>query len=346
MTNDIRSNQVHSTLSPLLDPSLIEQAMDLITPAHRIALLAHERPDGDALGSSLGFAHILRQIGKSCVVACADPLPHSFQFLPSSADLQNSLSPEDFDLVIALDAGELTRYGALYEHHRAFLDRATILNIDHHVSSGGCGLVNIIDPTAAATAELLVLFQQQAALPITQQAALCLLTGLITDTSSFQYSSTTPRTMEAGALMLQAGAIAETIARPIYRTHPLTHMRFMAAVINNAQTSCNGRLIWSYATEQTVAQAGAVGDEDDNFSGMLRDIAGVKIAAFLKNYDNAPVTRLSLRSSEPYNVAEICMKLGGGGHARAAGATIPLPLKEAIAFIVPILEQALSSDPS
>ncbi|HEY4385911.1 MAG TPA: bifunctional oligoribonuclease/PAP phosphatase NrnA [Ktedonobacteraceae bacterium] len=336
-------DQAHPTLSPVLAPTLVAQAMDLITPAQRIALLAHERPDGDALGSALGLAHILRQLGKTCVPACADPLPHSFQFLPASADLQNSLGDENFDLVIALDAGELSRYGALYERHRAFLDRATILNIDHHVSSNGCGLVNIIDPTAAATAELLILFQQQAGLPLTQEAALCLLTGLITDTSSFQYSNTTPRTMEAGAAMLQAGAVAETIAKPIFRTHPLSHMRFMAAVINTAQTSCNGRLIWSYATEKTVSDAGAIGNEDDNFSGMLRDIEGVQIAAFFKNYDNNQNTRLSLRSSDPYNVAEICMKWGGGGHARAAGATIPLPLAEAISYVIPILEQALST---
>jgi phosphoesterase RecJ-like protein len=340
---NIQRDQAQPTLSPQLAPTLVAQAMDLITPAQRIALLAHERPDGDALGSALGLSHILRQLGKFCVPACADPLPHSFQFLPAGEDLQTSLGDENFDLVIALDAGELSRYGALYERHRAFLDRATILNIDHHVSSNGCGLVNIIDPTAAATAELLVLFQQQAGLPLTQEAALCLLTGLITDTSSFQYSNTTPRTMEAGAALLQAGAVAETIARPIFRTHPLSHMRFMAAVINTAQTSCNGRLIWSYATGKTVADAGAIGDEDDNFSGVLRDIEGVQVAAFFKNYDNSQNTRLSLRSTDPYNVAEICMQLGGGGHPRAAGATIPLPLAEAISYVIPILEQALSA---
>jgi phosphoesterase RecJ-like protein len=313
--------------------------MALIQPAQRIALLAHEHPDGDCLGSVLGLAHMLSALGKTCVPACADPAPETFSFLPGIETLQQTLGDEQFDLVIALDAGELTRFGALYERHRGFLDKATILNIDHHISSQGCGQVNIIDPAAASTTELLVLFQQQAGLQLSQDAAQCLLTGLITDTSSFQYPSTTPRTMEAGAILLRAGAAAETIVAPIYRSRPLAQVRLKSAVILNARTTCGGRLIWSYSTNETLAETGATPDMDDNFSSTLRDIEGVQIAAYFKNYDEPELTRLSLRCAEPYNAAEICMRFGGGGHARAAGATISTPLMEAIATVIAELEK-------
>ena len=113
--------------------------------------------------------------------------------------------------MIALDAGELSRFGPVYEQHQEFLDRVNIVNIDHHISSAGCGIVNIVDPTAAATAELLVLFQRQAGLPLNKEAAVCLLTGIITDTSSFQFTNTTARTMEVAAALLQAGAVPESI---------------------------------------------------------------------------------------------------------------------------------------
>src|SRR5258708_22791847 len=239
-----------SALHQQLNASLVEQAMVLIHSARRIALIAHEHPDGDCLGSALGLTHMLQAMGKICVPACADPAPRNLAFMPGIDTLQHTLDDEDFDLVIALDAGELSRFGSLYEQHRAFLEHVNILNIDHHISSSGCGRVNIIDPTAAATAELLVLFQQQANLPINKDAALCLLTGIITDTSSFQFTSTTPRTMEVGAELLRAGAIAETIVKPIYRTRPIAQARFQAAVISQAQTSCNDRPIWSYATQQ------------------------------------------------------------------------------------------------
>ncbi|MBA2681312.1 MAG: bifunctional oligoribonuclease/PAP phosphatase NrnA [Ktedonobacteraceae bacterium] len=322
-----------------LKPVQVQEAMALIEPARRIALLAHEHPDGDCLGSAIGFAHILRQLGKVCVPACPDPIPHAFSFLPGQETLQTTLGDEQFDLVIALDAGELSRYGTLYERHHNFLDSARILNIDHHISSSGCGQVNIIEPAAASTTELLVLLQQQAGLPLNKDAAVCLLTGLITDTGSFQYPSTTPRTMEVGALLLEAGAVAETIVKPIFRTRPLAHVRFNAAAINNIQASEDGRIMWSYATDETLAAVGATPDMDDNIAGMVRDIEGVQVAAFFKNYENPQTTRVSLRSNTPYDVAAVCMRLGGGGHARAAGATIQKPLSEAIPFVIAEIER-------
>ena len=331
-------------LNSQIDPVLLQQAMALIQPARRIALLAHESPDGDCIGSALGMAHILRQLGKQCVPACADAPPQNLSFLPGIETVQQTLAGESFDLVIALDTGELRRFGRLYEDHRAFLDNAQILNIDHHISSSGCGQVNIIDTIAAATAEIIVLFQQQAGLPLNRDAALCLLTGLITDTNSFQFTNTTPRSLEVAALLLRAGAIPETIVQPIYRTRPLAQVRLQAMILAHAQTSCDGRLIWSQATDATLAAAGAIPEMDDNTSGLLRDIEGVQVAAFFKSYGDPNVTRLSLRCAAPYNAAELCWRLSnglGGGHARAAGATFHLPIEETTALVVPELEKEL-----
>ncbi|TMC19511.1 MAG: hypothetical protein E6J34_15205 [Chloroflexi bacterium] len=134
----------HNTLAQQIDPVLVQQALALLEPAQRIALLAHEHPDGDCLGSALGLSHILRAIGKTCVPICADPAPQTMMFLPGAEMLQTTLGDEQFDLVIALDAGELPRFGPLYQRHQSFLDRVPKLNIDHHISSLGCGPVNII----------------------------------------------------------------------------------------------------------------------------------------------------------------------------------------------------------
>jgi len=344
--NNIRGGGIDITtnkaLNQQLDPALLRQALALIQPAQRIAVIAHEHPDGDCLGSALGLAHILGQVGKTCVIACADPAPGNLAFMPGIDKLQHTLDNEDYDLVIALDAGELSRFGSLYQQHQPFLERVPILNIDHHLSSSGCGNVNIIDPISAATAELLVLFQQQAKLPLNKDAALCLLTGIITDTSSFQFTNTTARTLEASAVLLRAGAVPETVVQPIYRTRPLAQMRFQSLVISNAQTSCNGRLIWSQSTDATLAVAGATPDMDDNFSGLLRDIEGVEVAVFFKSYGDPNITRLSMRSAAPYNAAEICQRIAnGGGHARAAGGTLHLPIDAATKLVITELERIM-----
>src|SRR5260370_6513003 len=319
--------------------------MELIQAAQRIALLAHESPDGDCIGSALGLAHILGQLGKVCVSACADAAPKNFSFLPGIETLQQTLGDEFFDLVIALDAGELRRFGRLYEDHKSFLDNAKILNIDHHISSDGCGQVNIIDPNAAATAELIILFQQQAGLPINRDAALCLLTGVITDTSSFQFTNTTPRSLEVAALLLRAGAIPETIVQPIYRTRPLAQVRFQAMILAGARTSCQGRLIWAWATDAPLEAPGTIPEMDENTSGMLRDIEGVQVAAFFKSYGDPNVTRLSLRSAAPYNAAEFCRRVTngqGGGPPRHPRAPFNLPTEPAHALVIAELEKEMA----
>lgn len=327
------------------DPQLVQEAMNLVRPARRIALIAHEHPDGDCLGSALGMARILELLGKVCVAACADPAPRNLSFLPGVETLQQSLAGEAFDLVIALDASELRRFGSIYEQHRALLEAVPILNIDHHLNTSGCGQVNIIDPTAAATGELVTLFQQQAGLPLDEAAALCLLTGIITDTSSFQYTNTTPRCLEVAALLLRAGARPETIVQPVYRTRPLAQVRFQAMILANAQTACEGRLIWAQATDAMLAAAGATPEMDENLSSLLRDVNGVHIAAFFKSYGNPNITRLSLRTVAPYNAAEICQRVSnglGGGHARAAGATFHMPIEETAAMVVSELKKELN----
>ena len=338
-------NQNSTALDQQLESVLVQQAMDLVAPAERIALLAHEGPDGDCIGSALGMAFILQTLGKICVPACADPPPKNLGFLPGIETVIGDLGDEAFDLVIALDAGEIIRFGQLYQRHQDFLAQARILNIDHHLSPGGCGQVNIIDTHAAATAELVVLLQQQAGLPLPQEAALCLLTGLITDTNSFQFSNTTPRSLEVAAELLRHGAMPKTVVQPIYRERSLALARFQAAIIDQASISCDGRLIWSWANDETLAKTGATFDLDDNTAGTLQDISGVQIAAFFKSYSRLPnATRLSMRCSDPYNAAELCYRISngmGGGHARAGGATFYLPIQETMALVIPELEKVL-----
>src|SRR5215831_2477679 len=161
-----------------IDNEVAAAAWRLVAEARRILLLAHEHPDPDALGSSLGLAHVLRPLGKVCVVACADPVPANYTFLPGREAVVTEPPDTNFDLVIALDAGELSRYGDLYMRHQSFFDSALILNPDHHVTSTGCGAVSVIDPVSAATAELLTLFLLNRDVTIDLDAARCLLAGI------------------------------------------------------------------------------------------------------------------------------------------------------------------------
>jgi bifunctional oligoribonuclease and PAP phosphatase NrnA len=311
-----------------------EAAWHLIAPAARVVLLAHEHPDPDTLGSALGLARVLRTLGKQCVVACADPPPATYAaFLPEVETVVTALPDTAFDLVIALDAGELARYGALYERHRAFFDSATILNFDHHVTSRGCGQVNLIDVASAATAELLTLFLLNRRLPIDRETAICLLAGIITDTRAFEFDATTARTLAAGAYLVSRGAVPQDIIKPVYRMKPLAKARLWGLALATLGSALGGLLIWAEISQAMLAEAGALADMDDGLPSYLIDIDGAGVAILLKEQPDG-TTRVSIRTAAPYDAAALAAHFGGGGHVRAAGCSLPLDLERAKAALL------------
>jgi len=339
----LRRERLATLLADEIDPALAAQAWGELRGAARILLLAHMNPDPDALGSALGLAHALTPLGKVCVVACADPVPASFAgFLPGYETVVTDLPDEDFDLVVALDAGDLTRYGALYTRHQAFFDSARVLNLDHHVTSPGIGVCAIIDVPSAATAELLTLFLLHSGLAISRDAAQCLLAGIITDTRSFEFDATTDRTLAAGAYLVACGAIPETIIKPMYRMKPLAKARLWGLALHSSATTAGGRIVWASIRQRDLAAVGATSDMDDGLPSYLIDVDGVAYAALFREAPDG-ATRVSVRTVAPYDAAAVCALFGGGGHVRAAGATIHAPLDDAIPVFVAALEAALTT---
>jgi phosphoesterase RecJ-like protein len=324
-----------------IDDAQGEAAWRLIESAGRILLIAHEHPDPDALGSALGLAHALRPLGKVCVPACADAVPVNYTFLPGREAMVTELPDLNFDLVIALDAGELVRYGALYTRHQAFFDTATILNFDHHITSTGCGTVSIIDPVSAATAELLTVFLLNRGIAISLESARCLLAGIITDTRAFEFDATTERTLAAGAYLVGCGAVPEQVIKPVYRMKPLAKAKLWGYVLRELGSGVDGRLVWAPERLAHLAEAGATADLDDGLPSYLMDIEGVAIAAIFKEQPDG-TTRISLRTAAPYDAAALMRRYGGGGHVRAAGASLPTDINAAMAELLPVLEAALA----
>ncbi|HET9111393.1 MAG TPA: bifunctional oligoribonuclease/PAP phosphatase NrnA [Ktedonobacterales bacterium] len=335
-----RRERMAALLAREIDASLAEQAWALIERARRIVLLAHEKPDPDALGSALGLAWALRPLGKQCVVACADPVPANYGFLPGHETVVTELPDEAFDLVIALDAGELTRYGALYARHKAFLDSATLLNMDHHVTSPGIGDCAIIDVASAATAELLTIFLLNRGVAIGQEAAICLLAGIITDTRAFEFDATTDRTLVAGAYLVSLGAVPEEIIKPMYRMKPLAKGRLWGRALQSLGSASEGRIVWAAIRQSDLAASGATPDMDEGLVNFLLDTEGVALAALFRETPDG-ATRASLRTVAPYDAAAICAQFGGGGHVRASGCTLRMDIDEAQRVFVAALETAL-----
>lgn len=316
-----------------IDDERAAAAWSLIMDARRILLLAHHNPDPDALGSALGLAFALEPYGKECTVACADPVPETFTFLPGRERVVTQLPDERFDLVIALDAGELSRFGALYERHKTFFDGARILNIDHHATSTGCGVVNIIDTASAATAELLTLLLLNRGAVISLDAAKCLLAGIITDTRSFEFDATTERTLTAGAYLVGSGAVPEAIIKPMYRLKPYAQLKLWGRALERARSEADGRVLWATLRQRDLEETGATSDMDDGLPSYLLDTVGVEIAVLLREAADGK-TRVSVRTSGPWDASKISAHYNGGGHVRAAGCTLAVDLDDAARQVI------------
>ncbi len=316
----------------------MKAACQLISKAQHIYAVTHMDPDGDAIGSLLGLGWGLRALGKTPVLACADPVPMPFDFLPGSQDIVRT-KPQQPDLIIALDAGDIPRLGGLYDPQREA--GIPLLVIDHHVTNQGFGDVNIIRPTVASTSELILELLKALGVSLTPQIATCLLTGLITDTRSFMTGNTTPDTFRAAIELLDAGAPLHEITRNVFDSKPVAYLRLLGRAL--CDLHLEGRIVWTQITQATLKEVGA--DGLDGGGSIVNVLSGTRDADVAVVFREQPDGRIDIgmRSSPAVNLAPIAVSLGGGGHPQAAGALLEGPLEKARERVLSALRAALAN---
>lgn len=313
----------------------LDLARDRLAAAARILVITHVNPDGDAVGSLLGFGLAARQLGKDVVMACADIVPELFRFLPGVGEITNQPKGE-FDLVVVLDVAEARRMGPLADS----LARPPDLVIDHHITNPGYGALNFIDPQAASTAELLVELFPGLGLALTPAVAECLLTGLVTDTLGFRTSNTTIKTLSLAQVLMQAGAVLHQVY-----DHALFKRSFSAARLwgeGLGRMQLKNRIVWARLPLEARAAAGYQGFGDADLINVLASVREADIAIILVERADGKV-KISWRAVPGINVAQIALAFGGGGHPAAAGAEIPGSLEEVEALVLEATRAALKA---
>src|SRR5581483_10171212 len=192
-------------------------AKELVRRAQNVIVCAHVNPDGDTLGSMLGMYHVLTAAGKYAQRACNNTTPPQLAFLPGSEGVGPDISDRPWDLIICHDASDIARFGSVYEDHKDLFERVPSICIDHHVTNSGWATVNLIDTSAAATAEMVYYFARELGYPISREAGTCMLTDIFTDSGSFQYQAVSPRTLRAAADLVEIGAPLPVIAHETWR---------------------------------------------------------------------------------------------------------------------------------
>ena len=311
--------------------SVPQEVIDRLRAGRRVLTICHENPEADALGSALAIALLVEANGGVATPVCADPMPAMYKFLPGMDRFRQEPAADiDYDLLVVGDCGELERIGPVLQSHRALFERVPILDIDHHVSNRHFGAFDWIDAGSSATCEMVTLLAWRMGMPLTAadgMLASALAAGVVMDTGNFQHTNMTPRTLVVAAALREAGAPFSEIARRLYRTKPNSQLVLFGRVLARLGSDCDGRLVWSTLELADLAAAGAGSDESEGLVDMLAQARDALVAILFK--EAAGETRVSVRTRDGVDATVLTGTFGGGGHARAAGATVCLPTPEA-----------------
>jgi phosphoesterase RecJ-like protein len=292
------------------------------------AITSHVSPDGDAIGSALGLMLILRGIGKRCYAVMQDPVPDTYLFLPNAGDIVPlSGIPYKPEYVILVDCAERGRVGNTAE----LLDNARgTACIDHHLMSAAFGSVNHIDSGASATGELIIKLADAMHVPLSQDIASCLYTAIVTDCGNFGFSSTTSETLTLAARCVSAGLDISTLNYRLFREKSAPRVKILGLALSGIEYIRGGKVAIIRVTHKMKRECCAISDDLDGLVNYGVDTRGVEVALLAEEIDEGSVA-IGLRSKHYVNVAEAAAALGGGGHARASGATLKLSIDESIA---------------
>ncbi len=307
----------------------IAALLELIAERQTFFITSHARPDGDAIGSSVGLMHLLEALGKQVWVAFAEPIPAVYDCLPGVDRIRSTLptDPPDAAILLECDCVERTSF------ERAQFDAmnpAIIINIDHHLTGCDFGTFNWIDPTASAVGAMVYELTLASGVTLSPAIAECLYIAVLTDTGSFTHSSTTASTFAMAAHLVASGADAHKIAQAIYFSLPPARVRLLGAALNNITLDqrSEGRIAWTSISLEEMERTGATVEDCEGVVNHLIGIAGVEAALFVRETADRHSFRLSLRSKGEVDVAALAKRFGGGGHRRSSGCTITGTLAE------------------
>ncbi|TSC71733.1 MAG: phosphoesterase RecJ domain-containing protein [Parcubacteria group bacterium Gr01-1014_38] len=301
-----------------VDPKDVALARDLLRESQRIVVTTHRHPDGDAIGSLLGVTVALRASQKDVTAHTPNPPPEFLRFLPGFSTITHTVAPlSTVDLALALDHSELHRTGL----ERELLEgRRPVIAIDHHATADRKASIAFVVPEAAATAEILEGLLPELELLITPEVATCLLTGIITDTGSFQHANTSTRVLETAARLVERGADLHAITAHIFAGRSLSALRIAGRAIERLTVNPETKMALSVLTKADLEECGVTAEDLTGVVNLLNTIPEASFSLLLTEIEEGKI-KGSLRS-EPeaaVDVSSIAQHFGGGGHRLASG---------------------------
>ena len=321
----------------------MDQIISHIKEANHILLASHSDPDGDAVGSLLALGIAIGRRSQKTTIYNASPIPAVYRFLPSVERIVRHIKKANtYDLALIMDCGDLPRIG---EASTTVSQIPVVINIDHHISNTGFGDIQLIDPLACSTAEIVYRLIKALDVPLNKAIATSLYTGILTDTGSFRFSSTNQAAFAISQEMTELGVEPHDVAQHVYGTYSLGRIKLLNLALDSIEISENGKLSVMTVTGAMFAETGTHPEDVDGMINYARRIEDVKVAALIQEQQNGNTQsnshcryHVSLRSDGTVDVAAIAGSFGGGGHASAAGFQIEATLTELKSDIITLAQ--------
>jgi len=316
------------------------QIAELLRRHQSFLVLTHYRPDGDAVGSQLTVAILLKQLGKQVEAWNDDPVPVKFRFLPHSDIVTRPPdAPKDFDVVIAVDTSTWQRVGTAGQR---IGQRKAFVNIDHHVSNEKFADINWVVPEAPATGQIIFDLIRRGGFNLSLDIATCLYAAIATDTGNFTYTNTSAASLRAAADLVETGVNVGDLCRHIYESYPYARVQLLQMALADLTMADHNRIAYYWLTNDMFQQSGAKREDTEGLIDYARSIQGVLVAVLFEETPETGKIRMSFRSKHPkVDVNSIARHFGGGGHREAAGARITGVPQEIEAKVVAAISAAI-----
>lgn len=301
---------------------------DTIKQNNTFAIFPHVSPDSDALGSCYAMKQIIEKMGKSAVVYVQEPIGKYLYYLGQNCEVFSGA--KRIDVCIVIDCADINRLG----ERKAFFDTSDIsINIDHHYTNTNFCDINLVCPEASSAGEICYDIIKELGETIDYKTANFLYSAICSDTGGFKYSNTSPYTMHIAAELIEKGADTARINKAIFDTESYDQIRLKGELSQSIRLYYDGKIGVVAVSKAQCKKYGVDMNDIDNIVDIVRRIEGVETAISLKESDNN-ITKVSLRANEYCDVSKIAMHFGGGGHVKAAGATINDSIKKAEKAVV------------
>lgn len=310
----------------------IQQCLELIERAEKIAIISHRGPDADTIGANLALKLSLEPLGKKVTSLCTDPLPPNCLFLPQSNSYKSDFNYEDFDLYIVVDCG--ASYMTNYQETKPEILslKIPVINIDHHESNDRFGTYNLVQTDAASTTFMLWHILKLWGFKFTAHIATCLMAGLVFDTGSFQHDNTNANVLRCAADLRRHDANLELINYNLFQQTNVNKLKLWGRVLSRAKMN-EKQIVSSVIQEQDFIETGAHKKDSEGLIDYLTTTRDNRFAILISE-DFKGGVKGSLRTQGEIDVAQIASLFGGGGHKKASGFRIPGRIKSHLNWMV------------